>query len=209
MSRAEPHPTSEEKAMVPSTGDRLGWHRQQSSEAPRSWYPQDTRNPRGPVGCDTCHAGRAQRPLSPLPGVCQRQSPLHSAEHCPKRPQDPPAHLPGALACLVCPWLWHLPGAPWCQPLHQIQSHFLTPSPPKYATYIHPGRRAPGSRGRTEAREPVGHLGLLGCAGSPTWLPLSPCSWKSALQACAGSGAGLRPYSAQGWVLGRLSLPGG
>lgn len=36
--------------MVPNTGDPLGWHRQQSTEAHRSWYPPGYKKPQGPHG---------------------------------------------------------------------------------------------------------------------------------------------------------------
>lgn len=51
------------------------------------------------MGHGTSHAGGAQQPESftrHLPGTVQ----LHSAKHCPKRPQDPQL-IPGTLAWYV------------------------------------------------------------------------------------------------------------
>lgn len=49
---------------------------------------------------------------------------------------------------LVCPWLWHLPGAPCCQSLHQIVS--LPDSQTSKVCYIYTPWQAPSSRGRTK-----------------------------------------------------------
>lgn len=114
-------------------------HIRRKSNGPQHWTVlRHTGNARGPVRHGTCHAGRVQQPLSPKAGTM-----LSTVLKGHKTPSLPPWD-----SGLAQPWLWHLPGAPWCQSLHQIQSHFLTPSPPKYATYIHPG--APSSRERTK-----------------------------------------------------------
>lgn len=71
-----------------------------------------TGNPRGPVRHGTCHAARVQQPLSPKAGTM-----LSTVLKGHKTPSLPPWD-----SGLAQPWLWHLPGAPWCQSLHQIVS---------------------------------------------------------------------------------------
>lgn len=136
--KTDPHPTSGEKAMVPSTGNLLGWHRQTAVlRGTQELVSSCLLETPGLRWVMLLHAGRAQQPLSYLPGTRQGQSQLHSAKRCPKRPQDP------QLIFTLGFWLG-MPTAlaPTRSSLVPVSPpHFLTHSPPKYATYIHPGRR--------------------------------------------------------------------
>lgn len=70
--KTDPHPTLE-KAMVPSTGNLLGWHRQTVVlRGTQKLVVSFARNSRAPMGHGTFHAGRALQPESftrHLPGT--------------------------------------------------------------------------------------------------------------------------------------------
>lgn len=94
--RIDPHPHQGEKQWSPALG-LPGWHRQQSSEAHRSWLRPVCKKPQGSYGPWYLPCWRrtaaSESFTRHLPGTVQP----HSAKHCPKRPQDPQL-IPGTLA---------------------------------------------------------------------------------------------------------------
>lgn len=176
-----PSPTSGGKAMVPSTGTpRLAQTAvlrgtQELGLRPVCKKPQGSY---GPWYLPCWRRTAASESFTRhLPGTVQ----LHSAKHCPKRPQDPQLIL-GTLA-------WYAHGFGTYREFTGASPSTSLPdsqTPPKYATYIHPGRRlALGGRLR-EAQEPVGSFGLFSLCRESYTCCLCSCSWKSALTSMCG-----------------------